>query len=190
MIGDSTLPKLSEAQERKLRLLTLLSLAAEGEDMSYEYLMGQLGLTEAKELEELVTKGIYADLLKATLDPARRRVVISSVAPLRDAAPGQLGRMVGELEQWIERCDGVLADLGRRVEEVKGKARERADWEEGREGQRERAEGRWGGIAMAEDGRRGRGGFDDNAMDLDGDGLGGQVHPGRRKGGGWFGRKK
>ncbi|KAK4551837.1 hypothetical protein LTR86_010833 [Recurvomyces mirabilis] len=124
--ASSTLPPLSPAQKTKLRLLTLLTIAAQKHpNLTYPSLCTRLSLDSAIDLEHLVTQAIYNDLLTATLNPASQTVVITSVAPLRDLAPGSVGDMIAELGAWSGRCEAVLGELEAEVAKVKAEARRR-----------------------------------------------------------------
>jgi COP9 signalosome complex subunit 7 len=108
------LPSLSPVQQHKLRLLTLLTLAANttpNTPLTYSNLQSSLSLDSALSLERLVTDAIYADLLTATLNPAQGIVAITSVAALRDLNPGSVTRMMVALNTWSGTCEDVLKDL-------------------------------------------------------------------------------
>ncbi|PSK53801.1 COP9 signalosome complex subunit 7 [Elsinoe australis] len=184
--ASQSLPPLSPAQTHKLKLLSLLTLAStasSSSDLTYANLTPALGLTTPKELEDLVTDAIYADLMQATLDPARGVVIVAAVAPLRDLAPGSVGDMIRELEAWAGRCEGVLAEMEGRVEGVKGEARRKGEWDALVEGQRERAEGKWGANVGA--GGEGQGFGKGDAMDVDSVAVGGGGGGGGKRR--WFG---
>ncbi|KAK4542814.1 hypothetical protein LTR36_006190 [Oleoguttula mirabilis] len=139
--ATDNLPQLSDAQATKLRLLSLLTLAAQHptvasteSHLSYASLCANLDLAHPIDLEHLVTQAIYNDLLTGTLNPATQTVVITSVAPLRDLAPGSISTMMAELAAWSGRCEGVLADLEHEIQVVRAEARKRA----AREGRAER----------------------------------------------------
>lgn len=124
------LPSLSDAQALKLRLLSLLSIASEKtlstpSNLSYDSLTTRLGLSSAIDLEHLVTQAIYSNLLTGTLNPSAQTVQISSVAPLRDLAPGSLTSMIGELDAWSSRCTSAVDDLEAEIRRVKRDAKVR-----------------------------------------------------------------
>ncbi|EMC99078.1 hypothetical protein BAUCODRAFT_85161, partial [Baudoinia panamericana UAMH 10762] len=127
-----TLPPLSDAQTLKLRLLSLLTLAARKptasgpSNLSYTTLCARLDLPSPADLEQLVTQAIYADLLTATLNPAAQIVVITSVAPLRDLGPGSIHAMIAELAAWSGRCDSVLGELEAEIAKVRADAKKRS----------------------------------------------------------------
>lgn len=128
-LDTAGLPPLSEAQSLKLRLLSLLTVASQKSasspsetHLSYDSLCTYLSLPQSVDLEQLVTHAIYNDLITATLDPHHQIVVITSIAPLRDPAPGSVATMISELEAWSGRCDDVLASLEQEIAAVKAKA--------------------------------------------------------------------
>ena len=123
--AQSNLPKLSAQQHQKLLLLSLLPLSRSHTSLTYPALLSALDLPTTRALEELITTAIYAGLLTATLDPAHSLVSVTSVAPLRDLAPGSLPALQATLSTWSQRCDTALADLEARVAEVKKAAVDR-----------------------------------------------------------------
>lgn len=124
------LPALSDAQRLKLRQLSLLSLAAASRqraDLSYARLLQRLRLDTTPQLETLVTTAIYAGLIDAKLDPARQRVHVVRVAPLRDLSPdNDTPRMRAALQGWSDRCAAILTDVETHMERVRQGAAERA----------------------------------------------------------------
>lgn len=140
--ASASLPPLSDNQQRKLRLLSLLTIAAEKasttaqqqNNLSYNSLCTRLDLAQPRDLETLVTTAIYENLLTATLNPTAQTVVITSVAPLRDLAPGSVNQLLGELSAWSGRCDSVLADLQSEISRIEAQAVKRA----AREGRKEK----------------------------------------------------
>lgn len=190
------LPALTDAQTLKLRLLSLMSIASERSstaNLSYTSLCTRLDLQSTIDLEHLVTEAIYSNLVTGTLNPANQTVVITSVAPLRDLAPGSIGSMIGELEAWSTRCDGVLGDLEAEIAKVRSEAKKRHAREAKTDKQvktvMDAAEKNAGGGGGNAGGRALRGGqkqtsteADDDAMEID-DGMAG----GKGKKGGGFG---
>lgn len=121
------LPPLNAAQTLKLRLLSLLSLSAASQALTYETLMGALSLASPAELESLVTKAVYASLLVARLRPASDppTVAVAAVAPLRDLAPHSLPAIAGVLAAWQARCAAVVAEIDAHVLAVTAAAHKR-----------------------------------------------------------------
>ncbi|EHK19169.1 uncharacterized protein TRIVIDRAFT_77664 [Trichoderma virens Gv29-8] len=113
------LPALNDTQTLKLRQLSLLSLASDRSSLSYDALQNALGLSSVREVEDLVITAIYAGLLHATLDPARQAIQVSSIAPLRDLAPGTIPDMIGALQNWAGRCQSTLGDLEEQIKSIR-----------------------------------------------------------------------
>jgi COP9 signalosome complex subunit 7 len=118
------LPKLSSEQSLKLRLLSLLSLAASATSLTYPALMNALSFSSTAELESLVTTAIYANLISARLSPATTppNVNVTAVAPLRDVQPQVLPKMISLLADWEARCGEVVSDLEAEIARVKSNA--------------------------------------------------------------------
>ncbi|EYB27278.1 hypothetical protein FG05_01502 [Fusarium graminearum] len=113
------LPELVEAQAIKLRQLSLLSLASDRQNLSYKALQSSLDLPGSREVENLVISAVYAGLLHATLDAARATVQVSSVAPLRDLAPGAIPDMATALKTWYNRCTTTHSDVELQIKEIR-----------------------------------------------------------------------
>ncbi|KAL6801145.1 hypothetical protein GGI42DRAFT_39063 [Trichoderma sp. SZMC 28013] len=113
------LPALNDTQILKLRQLSLLSLAGDRSSLSYDALQKALGLSSAREVEDLVITAIYAGLLHATLDPARQAIQVSGIAPLRDLAPGTIPDMINALQNWAGRCQSTLGDLEEQIKNIR-----------------------------------------------------------------------
>jgi COP9 signalosome complex subunit 7 len=113
---------LNEAQTQKLRQLSFLTLAKNPADLSYANLQQALGLSNGRELEDLVISAIYAGLITGTLDPYHQLVTVSSVAPLRDLAPNSIPSMLSTLNEWSVRCVSTLADLEKQIASIKAEA--------------------------------------------------------------------
>jgi len=132
------LPKLNPAQTQKLRQLSLLTLARDPKNLTYDYLTSALELESTRALEDLVISAIYAGLLSGTLDPYNQRVAISSVSPLRDIAPNSIPTMIKTLHDWSSRCTATLADLEAELAKTKQEALDRhvnkLKWDEWFEG--------------------------------------------------------
>jgi COP9 signalosome complex subunit 7 len=181
--GQENPPKISAKQEKKLKLLSLLPLSSSHATLTYAHLLTALDLPTTRALEELITTAIYTGLITATLDPAHSLISVTSVAPLRDLAPGSLPALQSALQSWSQRCEAALADLASQVERVK---KEAVDREKVRR-KRERAIEAM--VAAGEDkpaSKRGGGTAIDDIMDIDDD-SGSRTTRGSKKGHGSFG---
>lgn len=115
-----------------MRQLSILSLAKDPSKLSYANLERELGLTSAREIEDLVISAMYAGLITGTLDPYHQRVNVSSVSPLRDLAPNSIPSMLSTLNEWSTRCVSTLADLEKQIASIKAEAmrrhKENTEW--------------------------------------------------------------
>lgn len=137
-IDSLQLPKLSQPQELKLRLLTLLPIltstsSPSADNLSYFHLQSQLSLPDTQALESLITTALANGLITGHLDPLHQRIAVTSVAPLRDLAPMSVPAMIANLAAWEERCNSTLADIQHRVATIRDEARERQHIERRRE---------------------------------------------------------
>ncbi|KAI1771945.1 hypothetical protein F4818DRAFT_184251 [Hypoxylon cercidicola] len=126
-LAAPSLPRLNDAQTLKLRQLSLLTLARDPHNLSYTSLQRDLGLADARAVEDLVISAIYADLVEAQLDPRNQTVHVSSVSPLRDLAPNSVPAVLTALQAWSGRCTETLADLEAQVAAIKDAAARRQD---------------------------------------------------------------
>jgi COP9 signalosome complex subunit 7 len=124
-IHRSDLPALNDAQTLKLRQLSFLTLARDPSNLTYSSLIQSLGLSNARELEDLVISAIYAGLITGTLDPYRQLVTVTSVSPLRDLPPDSIPGMLSTLHEWSNRCVSTLADLEKQIASIKAEAMRR-----------------------------------------------------------------
>ncbi|RMZ56016.1 hypothetical protein APUTEX25_004440 [Auxenochlorella protothecoides] len=125
--GQASGLRLTAAQERKLRALTVLSLAASRRRLAYAELLPALGLQDVRDLEDiLVTNCIGAGLVRGRLDQAEQCLLVEeSVA--RDASPAQLSAIAASLGAWLDSARGVAAAVEAALQSaVEGAAAEAA----------------------------------------------------------------
>jgi COP9 signalosome complex subunit 7 len=136
--AQPNLPELEPAQTYKLRQLTLLTLASpfsassgHADSLTYNSLLNSLDLSQASELESLVTNSIYSGLLTARLSPTSNppTVQITSVAPLRDLRPQSLPALLHILQTWESRCTSVASDLEAQIANIRATAQQRSQQE-------------------------------------------------------------
>jgi COP9 signalosome complex subunit 7 len=148
--------------------------------LTYKHLLTALDLPTTRALEELITTAIYSGLITATLDPAHSLISVTSVAPLRDLAPGSLPALQSTLQAWSQRCDSALADLEAQVEKVK---KEAVDKEKVRRKKERALEVIMQNNDEKATGKRGLGGLgSDDAMDIDDEGDSGRTTRGSKRG--------
>ncbi|KAH7391119.1 hypothetical protein DE146DRAFT_663553 [Phaeosphaeria sp. MPI-PUGE-AT-0046c] len=182
---QSNLPKLSAQQHQKLLLLSLLPLSTSHATLTYKHLLAALDLPTVRALEELITTAIYSGLITATLDPAHSLISVTSVAPLRDLAPGSLPALQSTLQAWSQRCDSALVELEAQVEKVKQEAVDREKVRRKKERALEAVMQAGDEKATGKRGLTGPGG--DDAMDIDDEGGSSRATRGSKRGPSNFG---
>ncbi|TGZ83068.1 hypothetical protein EX30DRAFT_329044 [Ascodesmis nigricans] len=115
----SSLPPLTEAHKRKLKQLTLLSLCSSGPtNLTYSHLLATLSLPSVRALEDLVITCIYSSLITGKLDTKSSFIEVTACAG-RDVSPSDLPIMVSTLNQWLQQCDAVVADIDAQTNRVR-----------------------------------------------------------------------
>lgn len=103
-------PKLSELQVRKLRHLTVVSLASTSKHVSYSLLQAELGIMNLRQLEDLIIETIYAGILKGKLDQRQNQIEVESVIA-RDIKPDTINSVLSILQGWCGNCEDALSSL-------------------------------------------------------------------------------
>jgi COP9 signalosome complex subunit 7 len=127
------LPPLNPAQTLKLKQLSLLTLAQDPANLTYEKLMAALEITSIRDLENIVISSIYGGLLSGTLDPHNQRITITSISPLRDVSPSTIPTLISTLHEWSQRCSSTLSILESQIAQIRSEAQKRhkeeREWE-------------------------------------------------------------
>lgn len=126
---NKKLPKLSPEQLKKLKQLTLVSLASSSKVLTYDHMLAELEIKNTRELEDLIIESIYLGLLNGKMD-ARAKVLEVSSAMGRDLAPGKLGEMINVLTNWTANSESLLLGIEeqvRAIAELREQKKKRAD---------------------------------------------------------------
>ncbi|KAJ4956016.1 hypothetical protein NE237_012799 [Protea cynaroides] len=109
------LPLLAPDQVRKLKQLTVLTLAETNKVLSYDQLMQELDVTNVRELEDfLINECMYVGIVRGKLDQLRRCFEVQFAAG-RDLRPGQLGSMIQVLTSWLTTSDNLLLSIQEKI---------------------------------------------------------------------------
>mmetsp|Transcript_11994 Transcript_11994/g.31117 ORF Transcript_11994/g.31117 Transcript_11994/m.31117 type:complete len:263 (-) Transcript_11994:76-864(-) len=112
--GQAAFPKLEEPQVAKLRMLTVVSLAAENRVINYATLLRDLGLSDTRTLEDLIIEGVYVGLFSGKLDQKRQEFQVEDTAG-RDCKPGQLAEMIATLQAWVGASEDISKQLADKI---------------------------------------------------------------------------
>ncbi|KAJ5071820.1 cop9 signalosome complex subunit 7 [Anaeramoeba ignava] len=107
---NSKLPKLTEPQLKKLKMLTIVSMTYKSKVVKYEDLQKELEIQSVRELEDLIIEAIYSGLIEAKLDHKNKRLDISNVMG-RDVKPDELGGVLDIFTQWFNLTEQLLESL-------------------------------------------------------------------------------
>jgi len=121
--GAGSLPEMTDLMTRKLRLLTVVSLAEQNKLLPYNLLMAELEISTVRELEDLVIEGISAGVVLGKLDQKRSCFEVDFVIG-RDIRKMDMGAIVNVLTAWCDNCDSMLTNIETQVDKVN---KEKAD---------------------------------------------------------------
>lgn len=115
------LPALSDAQVRKLKKLSLVSLAAQSREIEYAVIMRDLELTSVRAVEDLLIECFYGGLLQGRLDQQASRLEVSYCTG-RDIHPSEVAAMCETLAAWHKNSVDVMASVREKLERHKAQA--------------------------------------------------------------------
>lgn len=99
---------LSYIQRKKLKALSVASMASLQRTLHYNHLMEQLNFSTIRALEDfLISECIYPGLVKGRLDQEAKCMHVTECRP-RDVRPGALADIISALEGWLQNADSVL----------------------------------------------------------------------------------
>jgi len=118
------LPPLGPQEARKLRQLTLASLAAQSNRLEYEPLMRDLDLATVRELEDLIIDSCYEGLLDGKLHQ-RHSCFLVSYAMGRDIGPTDVDLMLEKLGTWLQSSEAALQTMRESLEDAERQVQDR-----------------------------------------------------------------
>jgi COP9 signalosome complex subunit 7 len=104
------LEKLNDRQATKLRHLTIVSLAAESRVIPYHKLVVALGLSSAREAEEVVIDALYTGIITGKLDSGTKQFTVEAGIG-RDVRPQDLDALLAVLTQWEKESKGLVVAI-------------------------------------------------------------------------------
>jgi len=115
------LPSLSANTVKKLRLLTLVSLATKSKLIKYSGLQHELKMDGVRELEDLIIDAINSNIIQGKLDQKASYFEVDW-AMGRDIRKTDVTKIAKTLKDWRESCNGMLTCLenqAKRADEAK-----------------------------------------------------------------------
>lgn len=95
------------AELRKLKQLTLATLAAKHSQLSYTLLKQELDVVELRELEDLVLDTVYQGIIDAKIDQLNQRVIVD-FAIGRDVRDADIKHLQEVLNVWLNRSTSIM----------------------------------------------------------------------------------
>lgn len=110
----ANLPELSPVQLKKLRHLTVVSLATKSKCIPYSLLLEELEIQNVRNLEDLIIEGIYADIIHGKLDQKNQQLEVDYVIG-RDIRPTAVTQMISVLKEWCTGCEVILQGIEQQI---------------------------------------------------------------------------
>jgi len=101
---------LTDPNKKKLKQLSLVSIAAKQKSIPYSVLLTKLDIKHVRELEDLIIDSIYTGVISGKLDQKEQRFQVDWCMG-RDVRPGELEEMVHVLNQWCEKSENLLKSI-------------------------------------------------------------------------------
>jgi len=108
--NSGNLPNLTPSQIRKLKQLTIVSLAATSKVIPYNTLHQQLDIQDVRELEDLIIDAIYQGVIQGRLDQRKKQLEIDFTMG-RDFKPESIDRMILTLTNWQTQSESLLKSI-------------------------------------------------------------------------------
>lgn len=119
--NKSRYPALSPLHERKLRRLSVITLAGRASTLSYDTLRRCLRLSSVRDVEDAVLDAIYAGLLRARLDPRLQTVEVLAAAGRDVPSRAGVADMHALLSNWAGSARDVVAAIDNTVAAMQSK---------------------------------------------------------------------
>jgi len=111
----SSLPKLSDRQNQKLKHLTLAALASEHRVIPYPKLLSELDVPNLTELGDLIIDALYKNVVVGKLDHEKQEFQVDSTIG-RDVREKDIDRMISVLTGWEKQTEEILKDIEQKIE--------------------------------------------------------------------------
>jgi COP9 signalosome complex subunit 7 len=120
---QASLPKLTPLMLRKLRLLTIVSLATLSKELPYVEILNELDLPreDVRGLEDLIIEGLYADLYHGSLDQRAKVLRLVSVVA-RDVDAPQFHQAVSMLGHWVTTTEQAISQIDQQIHHIRSYA--------------------------------------------------------------------
>lgn len=108
--NKDSLPPLTPVMEKKLKQLTIVTLASKNKCIHYSTLQADLDIRNVRDLEDLIIEVFYADVVQGKLDQDKQRLEVESALG-RDVKPETVTDVISVLTQWCSGCESALSGI-------------------------------------------------------------------------------
>ncbi|KAI8921897.1 hypothetical protein DFJ77DRAFT_505664 [Powellomyces hirtus] len=115
--NSANLPTLNEAQLKKLKHLSLVTLSGQNRTLGYDALLQYLDIPNVRELEDLVIDAIYQDLIRGKLDQKKHCLEVE-YAMGRDLRPEEETRLLAVLGAWSRTSENMLQTIETNISNI------------------------------------------------------------------------
>jgi len=112
-----SLPEVTPVMIRKLRMLSVVTLAETEKLIPYATLQEKLGLESIREVEDLIIEGISCGIMTGKLDQKNSYFEVDFVIG-RDIQPSDFAGIIGVLSGWCESCDSMLTSVESQIDKL------------------------------------------------------------------------
>jgi len=109
------LPPLNPTQTKKLKQLSIVTLAAQSRLIPYSVLQEQLDINALRDLEDLIIDAIYQGVIHGSLDQKKQQLEVEFTMG-RDIKPESLEKMISVLKAWSSQSDALLSTIKDKVQ--------------------------------------------------------------------------
>ncbi|KAG5681058.1 hypothetical protein PVAND_010524 [Polypedilum vanderplanki] len=106
---------LTPVMDKKLKHLSILTLATQKKTLPYDELMNELDIKNVRHLEDIIIEAIYAELINGKLDQKNRQLEID-YAVARDIKTENVEEIAHILSDWLKSCESCLNCLQVQIE--------------------------------------------------------------------------
>ncbi|KAJ3380356.1 hypothetical protein HDU84_005973 [Entophlyctis sp. JEL0112] len=112
-----SLPQLKLTQEKKLKQLSIVSVAQTCKVIPYSKLQSSLRIANIRELEDLVIDAMYLGMIEGKLDQKTMTLRVEK-AMGRDLQPGQTQNVLAHLSSWLDTSASVLSAIDTQIQKI------------------------------------------------------------------------
>jgi len=114
----STLPDITPNHLKKLKMLTLATLAANSTLLEYGSLMESLEMSSVRELEDLIIESIYEGLVEGKIDHKHNALMVMSSFG-RDVKQEKVPELIGKLKNYLSHIESVETFISEEIKSSK-----------------------------------------------------------------------